>query len=68
MSVSVSGRRWAYIGAALGGTVSIAANIAHSYVPPRAAGCARITPESSPTSRSVIPGTVPYSRARQALR
>ncbi|PRY30255.1 hypothetical protein [Pseudosporangium ferrugineum] len=28
------GRRWAYIGAALGGTVSIAANIAHSYVPP----------------------------------
>ncbi len=31
---SLSGRRWAYIGAALGGTVSIAANIAHSYVPP----------------------------------
>jgi hypothetical protein len=30
----VSGRRWAYLGAALGGTVSIAANIAHSYVPP----------------------------------
>jgi hypothetical protein len=29
-----AGRRWAYIGAALGGTVSIAANIAHSYVPP----------------------------------
>jgi hypothetical protein len=34
MSVTISGRRWAYIGAALGGTVSIAANIAHSYVPP----------------------------------
>ena len=31
---SVSGRGWAYIGAALGGTVSIAANVAHSYVPP----------------------------------
>jgi hypothetical protein len=34
MSATISGRRWAYIGAALGGTVSIAANIAHSYVPP----------------------------------
>ncbi len=34
---SLSGRRWAYIGAALGGTVSIAANIAHSYVPPSGA-------------------------------
>jgi len=32
--LSVSGRGWAYIGAALGGTVSIAANVAHSYVPP----------------------------------
>ncbi|SDT70360.1 hypothetical protein [Actinoplanes derwentensis] len=31
---TVSGRVWAYIGAALGGTVSIAANVAHSYVPP----------------------------------
>ena len=35
-----SGRRWAYIGAALGGTVSIAANIAHSYVPPTGADTA----------------------------
>lgn len=34
---TVSGRGWAYIGAALGGTVSIAANVAHSYVPPAAA-------------------------------
>src|SRR5689334_16275545 len=34
---SVSGRGWAYIGAALGGTVSIAANVAHSYVPPTVA-------------------------------
>ncbi|MEV4638337.1 helix-turn-helix domain-containing protein [Actinoplanes sp. NPDC049548] len=33
-TLSVSGRGWAYIGAALGGTVSIAANVAHSYVPP----------------------------------
>ncbi len=28
------GRGWAYIGAGLGGLVSIAANVAHSYVPP----------------------------------
>jgi hypothetical protein len=31
---SVSGRAWAYIGATLGGSVSTAANVAHSYVPP----------------------------------
>jgi hypothetical protein len=35
MTTNNSGRRWAYLGAALGGTVSIAANIAHSYVPPK---------------------------------
>lgn len=29
-----SGRVWAYIGAILGGTISIAANVAHSFVPP----------------------------------
>ncbi len=29
-----TGRRWAYLGAGLGGIVSIAANVAHSYVPP----------------------------------
>src|SRR5213079_1266501 len=29
-----AGRRWAYTGIALGGTVSIAANVAHSFVPP----------------------------------
>jgi hypothetical protein len=29
------GRTWAYVGTALGITVSIAANVAHSYVPPR---------------------------------
>jgi hypothetical protein len=31
---AVSGRGWAYVGAALGGSVSVAANVAHSYVPP----------------------------------
>jgi len=30
------GRGWAYFGAILGGSVSIAANVAHSYVPPAA--------------------------------
>jgi hypothetical protein len=29
-----TGRAWAYVGAGLGGAVSIAANVAHSYVPP----------------------------------
>jgi hypothetical protein len=33
----MSGRGWAYTGATLGGLVSIAANIAHSYVPPQGA-------------------------------
>jgi hypothetical protein len=32
--MTVTGRGWAYIGALLGGAVSIAANVAHSYVPP----------------------------------
>lgn len=40
MALKVTGRGWAYVGAALGGTVSIAANIAHSYVPPTGAGLA----------------------------
>lgn len=31
------GRGWAYVGAILGGAVSIAANIAHSYIPPAGA-------------------------------
>lgn len=33
----MSGRRWAYLGALLGGVVSVLANVAHSYVPPAAA-------------------------------
>ena len=31
---TATGRRWAYLGIALGGLVSVAANIAHSFVPP----------------------------------
>lgn len=34
MSTFFKGRVWAYAGAFLGGAVSIAANVAHSYVPP----------------------------------
>jgi hypothetical protein len=33
----VAGRGWAYVGALLGGVVSVAANVAHSYVPPAGA-------------------------------
>jgi hypothetical protein len=36
-TAAMTGRRWAYIGALLGGGVSIAANVAHSYVPPAGA-------------------------------
>jgi hypothetical protein len=36
-SLLASGRFWAYVGSTLGATVSIAANIAHSYVPPEKA-------------------------------
>lgn len=32
-----SGRGWGYAGAVLGGAVSVAANVAHSYVPPSGA-------------------------------
>ena len=35
MNTQATGRRWAYLGAVLGGTISIAANVAHSYVPPQ---------------------------------
>ena len=37
MTRAATGRGWAYIGAGLGGAVSIAANVAHSYVPPAGA-------------------------------
>src|SRR5918992_1171785 len=49
MTAVLSGRRWAYIGAALRGTVSIAANIAHSYVPPQG-----VPGEWSPRAGAVV--------------
>jgi hypothetical protein len=42
VSRASAGRGWAYVGAGLGGAVSIAANVAHSYVPPAAAELARL--------------------------
>src|SRR5439155_25891881 len=42
---SVSGRGWAYVGAGLGGAVSIAANVAHSYVPPVGTAAANWSPQ-----------------------
>ncbi len=44
-----TGRGWAYSGAVLGGVVSIAANVAHSYVPPAVAA-----PGWSPQPGAVI--------------
>ncbi|WP_239159896.1 hypothetical protein [Virgisporangium ochraceum] len=45
----MTGRGWAYIGATLGGAVSVAANVAHSYVPP-----ADARPGWSPETGAVI--------------
>ena len=46
--VRVPGRGWAYTGAILGGLVSIAANVAHSFIPPH----------GSPTDWAPEPGAV----------
>lgn len=51
MSKLASGRVWAYLGAGLGGAVSVAANVAHSYVPPAGA-----PPEWHPAPGSVAFG------------
>ncbi len=48
-SMPVAGRGWAYAAALLGGLVSVAANVAHSYVPPADAGS-----RWSPQAGSVI--------------
>lgn len=49
MTTKAPGRGWAYIGALLGGAVSVAANIAHSYIPPIHAAA-----DWSPDSGAVI--------------
>ena len=50
---SLSGRGWAYAGAILGGAVSIAANVAHSYVPPAGAS-ASWTPHGGSVVGAVV--------------
>lgn len=45
----MTGRGWAYLGALLGAGVSVAANVAHSYVPPSDAG-----PSWSPHAGAVV--------------
>src|SRR4051812_21446984 len=60
----LSGRGWAYAGAILGGLTSIAANVAHSYVPPQGSP-ARWQPQSGavlaavvwPVCAQVVPGS-----------
>lgn len=49
----MTGRAWAYLGVALGGAVSIAANVAHSYVPPAHAP-AHWRPESGAVGGAVF--------------
>ncbi len=53
MTVGPTGRRWAYTGVALGGAVSIAANVAHSFVPPATAST-RWTPEPGAVAGAVF--------------
>ncbi|GIL30443.1 hypothetical protein [Actinocatenispora comari] len=48
------GRGWAYIGALLGGAVSVAANIAHSYIPPIHAAAASWSPDTGAVIGSVF--------------
>src|SRR5207302_2448766 len=48
-----SGRGWAYTGAIAGGLVSIAANVAHSFIPPHGAP-ATWTPEPGAVVGAVV--------------
>jgi hypothetical protein len=49
MTATLTGRRWAYIGVVLGAAVSIAANVAHSFIPPQDAA-----PAWSPEPGAVV--------------
>jgi hypothetical protein len=51
--VKVSGRGWAYTGVILGGAVSIAANVAHSFIPP-AGSASDWTPEAGAVVGAVV--------------
>lgn len=50
----VRGRGWAYFGATLGGAVSIAANVAHSYVPPAGPDGTRPPADWAPDPGAVV--------------
>jgi hypothetical protein len=50
---ATSGRGWAYSGAVLGGLVSIAANVAHSFIPPAGAP-AGWTPEKGAVASAIV--------------
>jgi len=49
MTTMLAGRGWAYLGITLGGLVSIAANVAHSYVPPTG-----VSPGWTPPAGAVV--------------
>src|SRR4051794_40160184 len=48
-----SGRGWAYTGAIAGGLVSVAANVAHSFIPPHGVP-ADWTPETGAVAGAVV--------------
>jgi hypothetical protein len=53
-AVRTSGRAWAYTGAILGGSVSIAANVAHSFIQPKGDITANWTPEPGAVVGAVV--------------
>jgi hypothetical protein len=52
--VKVPGRGWAYTGAILGGLVSIAANVAHSFIPPAGTATTYRTPEPGAIASAIV--------------
>ena len=52
------GRGWAYLGAALGGVVSVAANVAHSYVPPATLPAGTTPDEWTPELGAVLSAVI----------
>ncbi|WP_229069003.1 hypothetical protein [Actinoplanes sp. DH11] len=54
MTARTTGRAWAYAGAMLGGAVSIAANVAHSFIQPQEDTTANWTPEPGAVVGAVV--------------
>ena len=63
-----SGRGWAYAGAILGGAVSVAANVAHSYIPPDAGWPTGppVAPRSARSARRCSGRSRCWSRSRSS--